>query len=134
MKYELFRNAAGKWRYRLLERELHLVTGLAEKAVTRPPYFQIDSTGIAVGEGYVWDGPSGPAADSPTGMRASLFHDVLYQALREELLPRTWANRRKADRVLFAIAAEAGMLWPRRAYWYVSLRLVGWYSARWSSG
>ena len=36
---------------------------------------------------YPWDGPSGPTIDTPSFMRGSLVHDVLYEMLRLGLLP-----------------------------------------------
>ena len=39
---------------------------------------------MIVEKDYAWDGPSGPTIDTSNSMRASLVHDVLYQAMREE--------------------------------------------------
>lgn len=64
---------------------------------------------------YAWDGPSGPTIDSPVFMRASLVHDVLYQFMRQGLLPSTF--RHDADELLRTMCLEDGM-WRIRA-WYV---------------
>ena len=47
---------------------------------------------------YAWDGPSGPTFDTPTYMRASLFHDALCQAVGEGLLDKKY--REYADELL----------------------------------
>ena len=57
--------------------------------------FCIDRSGMSVQKDYAWDGPSGPTIDTRNSLRASLVHDVLYQAMREGGLPRTF--RRRAD-------------------------------------
>ena len=33
---------------------------------------------LIIRPGYAWDGPSGPTFDTPSFMRGSLIHDVLY--------------------------------------------------------
>ena len=47
---------------------------------------------------YAWDGPSGPTFDTPTNMRASLFHDINCQAISEGLLDKKY--RKYADELL----------------------------------
>jgi len=47
---------------------------------------------------YAWDGPSGPTFDTPTNMRASLFHDALCQLIGEGLLGKKY--RKYADELL----------------------------------
>lgn len=63
---------------------------------------------------YAWDGPSGPAIDTPDFMGASLIHDVLYQMIRLGVLPPWW--REKADEIMRRLCIGAGM-WPIRAWW-----------------
>ena len=43
---------------------------------------------VYVQNGYAWDGPSGPTLDTKSSLRGSLLHDVLYQLIRFEVLPR----------------------------------------------
>lgn len=92
-------------------------------------WFSLDSTGyLLVAAGYAWDGPSGPAIDTPSFMRGSLIHDCLYQQLREGLLPQAW--REVADRELVRICREDGMS-RLRAWWvYHGVRLGGGPAAR----
>lgn len=65
-------------------------------------------------EGYCWDGASGPAFDTKTIMRGTLFHDALYQLMREGHILRHY--RKKADLLLKGICLEDGM-WKVRANW-----------------
>jgi len=64
---------------------------------------------------YAWDGPSGPTIDTPSFMRGSLFHDALYQLMREGLLDHKY--RIVADELLRQICLEDGM--PAWRAWYV---------------
>jgi len=50
-------------------------------------FFKISRLGLEVSEGYAWDGLSGPARDTKESFIGGLVHDVLYQAIREELIP-----------------------------------------------
>jgi len=59
-------------------------------------------------EGYAWDGPSGPTIDTPSFMRGSLVHDVLYQLIRKGHLDRK-KYRKIADDILREICKEDGM-------------------------
>ena len=42
----------------------------------------LDGT-LTIAAGYAWDGASGPIAQGPEVIRASLVHDALYQLMRE---------------------------------------------------
>ena len=75
-------------------------------------------------EGYAWDGPSGPTIDTPSFMRGSLVHDVLYQLIRKGHLDRK-KYRKIADDILREICREDGM-WVLRAWWvYKAVRWFG---------
>lgn len=91
--------------------------------------FSLQSTTMIVRPGYAWDGPSGPTIDTKNAIRASLLHDVLYQAMREKLIPRK-RNRRIADAVFRKILKEDGMHFFRRWLWWISVRLFGGYAVR----
>ena len=87
-------------------------------------YAGINDDGILwVDTHYAWDGPSGPTIDTKTFMRGSLFHDVLYQMIREGVLDRKY--RLEADKLLRRICLEDGMSKFRAWYVYTSLRLFG---------
>lgn len=84
-------------------------------------YFALYRDGtLIIREGYAWDGPSGPTIDTKSFMRGSLVHDVLYQAMRMELLPRSC--RQQVDRILHDICIEDGMWRWRAAYVYRLVR------------
>ena len=78
---------------------------------------------LTVRKGYAWDGPSGPTIDTPNFMRGSLVHDVLYQLMREELIPQE--HREYVDKLLREICLEDGMSQIRAWVVYQGLRLGG---------
>ena len=81
---------------------------------------------LVIMKGYAWDGPSGPAIDTPNFMRGSLVHDALYQLIRMGWLPA--GCRGEADLLLKAICLEDGMS-KLRAWWvYNAVRHWGWLS------
>lgn len=69
---------------------------------------------------YAWDGPSGPTLDGPTNMRASLFHDVLCQAIHEKLLGKKY--RKYADQLFHKHLLEDGMSRWRAWCYYSAVR------------
>lgn len=85
-------------------------------------YFALNVDGtMTIMAGYAWDGPSGPTLDTKSFMRGSLIHDVLYQAMRLELLDRSY--REIADKILRDICIEDGMWRWRANIVYRSVRL-----------
>lgn len=86
-------------------------------------YFELNDGIMTIYEGYAWDGPSGPTFDTPSFMRGSLVHDVLYQAMRLGQLPHGY--RLRADGILGDICKQDGM--SRFRCWYVvrALRAFG---------
>lgn len=92
-------------------------------------YFNLDTNGIlSVRHGYCWDGSSGPTWDTDSSMRASLFHDALYQMMREKDLSLDW--RYIADKVYHRICLEDGMWRVRAWYQFRAVRSFGEKSAR----
>jgi hypothetical protein len=79
---------------------------------------------LIIRPGYNWDGPSGPAIDTESAMRASLAHDALYDLIDRGLLASR--HRKAADEVLHRLALEDGMPWWRALYFYLAVRLFGW--------
>jgi hypothetical protein len=77
---------------------------------------------ITAHRGYAWDGASGTIQTKNT-IIPSLFHDVLYQAIREGLLGDE--NRKTADDVLYWLLLEGGMSRFRAWYFYKAVRLFG---------
>lgn len=72
---------------------------------------------FVVSKGYAWDGPSGPALDTRTFMRASLIHDALYQLIRRRKVPD--AVKDAADEILRETCLEDGMWkWKAWAVWW----------------
>ena len=91
---------------------------------------------LTILSGYAWDGPSGPTIDTPSFMRGSLFHDALYQLLRETGFGNGTDSsslhdqrRYRADQILLEVCIEDGM-WRWRADWvFRGVRVGGGHSA-----
>lgn len=91
-------------------------------------WFSISEDGeITIKRGYAWDGASGPGIDTKTIHRGALVHDVLYQCMRLELLPKSY--RQTADEIMREICLEDGMSRIRAAWIYYGLRLAGGFAA-----
>ena len=89
----------------------------------------LDPGGLLVIEaGYAWDGPSGPAIDTPDFMGASLIHDVLYQMIRLGELPESW--RKFADEIMWLLCRGAGMSRVRAWWCYYGVREGAGFAAR----
>ncbi len=85
--------------------------------------FSVNGKGVTAAPECAWDGPSGPTVDTENSMRASLVHDVLYQAMREGGLPqeaRAWA-----DREFRRILKADSMWWPRQWCWWLGVGAGG---------
>lgn len=88
------------------------------------PYIELFGTNLRIKKGYRWDGPSGPTIDTPSFMRGSLVHDVLYQLIREGYLSKDL--RKYADRLLLKHCREDGM---GKIYSWIVFRAVRWFGA-----
>lgn len=116
MKIEYYR---GDYKY-LLKSVVTYETGItSHECVLR--LCSLDTTGLLrIQPGYAWDGPSGPTIDTPSFMRGSLIHDVLYQLLRQPGFAGAENDhvilRHRADLILHDICIEDGM-WKWRAKW-----------------
>lgn len=122
LKYE-----EGTWKYRLKESATCEVA-LPIEDVVDTPWYTLTPDGILAKVGYAWDGPSGPAIDTENALRASLFHDILYQAIKEDQITKRF--RKKADKLLLRILREDGMSYLRRRIWYYSVRTGGYFYAK----
>ena len=80
---------------------------------------------LSVKKGYAWDGASGPIINTRDTLVASLVHDVLYQAMRLNLIKSNKENRMIADKNFFEILKIHGVNSIRRKVWYFAVRLFG---------
>ena len=80
---------------------------------------------LSVKRGYAWDGASGPIINTQDTLVASLVHDVLYQAMRLNLIKSSKENRQFADKNFFEILKMNGVNSIRRKVWYFAVRLFG---------
>ena len=96
-------------------------------------FFILNEYGLlTIKKDYMWDGPSGPTVDTASFMRSSCAHDVMFQILREELIPfeRRESFFKLANQDLRTVAVEDGM-WRVRAWWvYNSVEYFGGKSTR----
>lgn len=99
-----------------------------------PPFIDVDNIlflspdgWLVVKAGYAWDGSSGPTIDTPSNMRASLLHDVLFQLMRlGKLAYKKWIGY--TNRLFRSMCLEDGMN-PFRA-WIYYLGVSSWFSRR----
>lgn len=82
-----------------------------------------DNGEISIGEGYAWDGCSGPTIDDKTNMKASLVHDALYQLMEEGLLPVNY--KEKVDLEFYRMLMKDGMGWFRANCYYYAVKYFG---------
>lgn len=75
--------------------------------------------------GYWYDGPSGPTIDTPNSMEAACFHDIIYDLIRKGIIPNTYWNRRKADKIFYRALRRDGMSYFRANLWYFGVRAGG---------
>ena len=101
------------YKYQLTEDfSVHVNIRCGETITT--PYIRLSKMGcLVIKSGYAWDGPSGPAIDSKTYMRASLAHDALYELFRSGELSIIY--RKRADRIFYDLCLADGM-WKIRAW------------------
>lgn len=80
---------------------------------------------LSVKRGYAWDGASGPIINTRDTLVGSLVHDVLYQAMRLNLIKSNKENKKTADKIFFEILKMHGVNSIRRKVWYLAVRLFG---------
>ena len=88
-----------------------------------PGYIRLDISGLLyIYRTFAWDGPSDPAMDTKSSLRASLVHDALYQLMGE--YPELLQHRLYADDLFYNILREDGMwigrawLWKKAVNWF----------------
>ena len=89
------------------------------------PYASSKDGILSVKKGYAWDGASGPIINTRDTLVASLVHNVLYQAMRLNLIKSSKENRQIADKNFFEILKMNGVNSIRRKVWYFAVRLFG---------
>ena len=89
------------------------------------PYASLKDGILSVKRGYVWAGASGPVINTRDTLVASLVHDVLYQAMRLNLIKPSKENRKIADKNFFEILKMNGVNSFRSKVWYLAVKLFG---------
>ena len=101
MKYRSLEN----WKYQLEEDgEESAYVDISDEVFIITDYITLAHGRLTCSACYAWDGPSGPTFDTPTNMRASLFHDALCQLIAEGLLDKKY--RKYADELLRTLMLE----------------------------
>lgn len=77
---------------------------------------------LTVHAGYASDLASGPTFNTKSTRRGAVFHDAIYELLRQRLLNQEWIIT--ADKMLIDICKDDGMYSWRAWYWYKGLRLA----------
>ncbi|MBB6481839.1 DUF1353 domain-containing protein [Spirochaeta isovalerica] len=117
-----------KYKY-TLEEDYSYDTGMELILPVLTTYLEMSVEGkLLIKKGYSWDGPSGPAVDTPDFMRGSLVHDALYQLMRGEYLNPDC--REDADLIMLKICREDGMSRFRSRVVYLGVRLFAAWAAR----
>lgn len=113
-----------RYRWKLTENHIHRLDNCQMDDVGALKWATLKCGQLTIFEGYAWDGASGPALDSMSMARASLIHDVLYQLIAADMLPKKpW--KLHADRELRRIMREDGASWIRSQYVYAAVRVFG---------
>lgn len=87
-------------------------------------YFSILNNGtVILKKGFASDGPSGPTIDTPDTIVGAFVHDMLYECMRKDLIPRD--NRKLADEIIRDVCLKHGMPKIRAWWWYYMLRVFG---------
>ena len=123
MKYIHYKQG---YKYQLVK-DYSLIIPIKPKAVLRSSegWLCLTTKGqLLIKKGYAWDGPSGPALDTPTFMRASLIHDACYQLMREGKL-ESIQYRDAVDKMLPEHCLEDGMSRLRAWYTYKAVCMFG---------
>ena len=103
--------------------------GITLDQVINTQYITVSTDGIiSTRQGYCWDGSSGPAFDTKNCMRASHWHDALYQLIRLRYL-RKDKVKPLADKLYQCICIEDGMS-RIRAWW--RYQAVKWFGSWWA--
>lgn len=89
------------------------------------PYASLKDGILSVKRGYAWDGASGPVINTRDTLVASLVHDVLYQAMRLNLIKSSEENKKITDKNFFEILKMNGVNSIRRKVWYFAVRFFG---------
>jgi hypothetical protein len=112
------------YKYQLAEKDFY-ESGILIDAPIITMFFAMNCNGrITAYPGYAWDGASGPAIDTKTIMRGSLYHDIGYQIMRDGYL-REDIYRQRFDAMLRAICLADGMCAIRAWYVYEAVHRFG---------
>ncbi len=111
------------WKYDLPESET-FQTRIKPGRTLKTDWITLQPDGtLTLEAGYAWDGPSGPAVDTPNSLRGSAIHDALYQLMKLGLLDMKWFD--ESNREFLRWLKKDGMWYLRRRGWYRAVQLYG---------
>lgn len=103
-----------------LQQTAWVMTNIKGVTALVPGFITLDPDGkLTIFRGYALDGPSGPAVDSADNMRASVYHDALYQLGRNGLDIK---YKSVADRLYFDTCLADGMSVERAEIEYQAIK------------
>lgn len=111
-----------KWKWITHVKKRFVLQGLDFQGVTHEgPFLKISNNVLTIAKGYAWDGASSIMPDITSVMSASLYHDALYQLMREGVLPQT--ARKRIDQIFREVCIASGMNRPLAWTAYRAVRL-----------
>jgi len=114
----------GNFKYTLADDESVSVDFFVPAVDIITDFIEWKTTGLLLAKtGYAWDGASGPTWDDKTNLTPSLFHDVIAQLMRMQLVPKTLLPQ--ANEMLREMCVTRGMWRIRAWYWIKGLKLTG---------
>ena len=132
-----FAKQPGYWKYRLLKLHSH---EWSHKPVASPQLTKqssvdlaraiVTTSGVTLDKGYAWDGSSGPAKDTWSGMRASALHDIWCQAMANGVYAEGFRNWRLGAREYRRVCRADHMPWLRACGRWVAVWVYGWFKYR----
>lgn len=78
---------------------------------------------LTIRRGYAYNGASGPTVDTKNSMRATAFHDAMYQLMCEEMLIREF--KPLVDELFRELLRQDGMSAFRSAAWHRAVKKMG---------
>lgn len=97
--------------------EEYFISDLLKGIDIEVSFVKIKNNIITVRKEYAYDGPSGPTIDTKAFLFGSLYHDAMYQLMREGILDRK-KYKSIADKLMREVCLREGMCEFRAWYTY----------------
>ena len=110
-----------RYKYQLVEDAMRQ-TDITEFDVSQPFFYLKPNGMLGARAGYAWDGLT-LVPDTPEALKPSLYHDALYQMIREGMVPLSC--RKAADYLFYVLCIENGMSKAAANIYYQGLKTFG---------